>query len=54
LLSFRDDVIKLLRKKIISDIFSFRGHKTLKHRSKFILKNLIFSQFETKWSKIRV
>jgi len=29
LLSFHDDVIKLLRGKIISEVFSFRGHKTL-------------------------
>jgi len=54
LLSSRDDVIKLLRGKIISNIFSFRGHRTLKPRSKFSLKNLIFSQFKTNWSKIRV
>jgi len=24
------------------------------NRSKFILKNLVFSQFKTKWSKIRI
>jgi len=47
-------LFKLLRGKIISNIFSFRGDSTLKPRSKFILKNLIFSQFKTKWSKIRV
>jgi len=54
LLSFRDDVIKLLREKRILNIFSFQVHRILKPRSKFILKNLIFSQFKTKWSKIRV
>jgi len=32
----------------------FQGHKTLKPRSKFILKNLFFVQFKTKWSKISV
>jgi len=37
-----DDVIKLLREKIISNIFSVRGHRTLKPRSKVISKNLIF------------
>jgi len=52
--SYKDDVIKLLREKIISNIFSFRGHKTLKLRSKFILKNLIFFQFKIKRLKIRV
>jgi len=38
LLSWRseDDVIKMLRGQIISNIFSFRGHITLKPRSKFI------------------
>jgi len=40
-------MIKLLRRKRISNIFSVRGHRTLKPRSKFIskkfiLKNLIF------------
>jgi len=40
--------------KRISNIFLFQGHKTLKPRSKFILKNLFFVQFKTKWSKIRV
>jgi len=48
-----NDVIKLL-KKINLNIFSFRSHRTLKPRSKFISKNLIFSQFKTKWSKIKV
>jgi len=32
-----NDVIKLLREKIILNIFSFRGHRTLKAGSKFIL-----------------
>jgi len=50
----KNDVIKLLKEKIISNIFSFRCHRTLKLRSKFILKNLFFIQFKTNWSKIRV
>jgi len=37
-----DGVINLLRGKIISNIFRFRGHRILKPRLKFILKNLIF------------
>jgi len=37
-----DDVIKLLSGKRISNILSFRGHRTLILRSKFILKNLNF------------
>jgi len=49
-----DDVIKLLRGKTISIIFSVWDHRTLKPRSKFILKNQIFFQFKTKWSKVRV
>jgi len=40
--------------KIISHIFSFRGRRALKPRSKLILKDLIFSQFKIEWSKIRV
>jgi len=32
----------LLKKKIILNIFSFQGHRTLKRRSKFISKNLFF------------
>jgi len=44
----KNDVIKLLREKIILNIFSFRGRRTLKPRSKFILKNLFFVQFKTK------
>jgi len=39
---FKDDVIKLLREKIISNIFIFRDHRILKPKSKFILKNIIF------------
>jgi len=36
--------IKLLReKKKLLNIFSFRDRRTLKHTSKFILRNLIFS-----------
>jgi len=34
------NVIKLLSGKIISNIFSVRGYRTLKPRSKFISKNL--------------
>jgi len=41
-----DDVIKLLRGKRISNIFSFRGHRTLKLRPKFILK--IYFLFNSK------
>jgi len=37
-----DDVIKLLKERIISNIFRFQGHRTMKPRSKFILKNLFF------------
>jgi len=33
-----NDVIKLLREKIILNIFSFRSHKTLNPRSKLISK----------------
>jgi len=40
--------LKLLRGKIISNIFKFRGQRTLKPKLKFILKYLIFSQFKTK------
>jgi len=43
-LSFHDDIVKMLRGKRIC------GHRTLKPRSKFILKNLFFVQFKTKWS----
>jgi len=43
-----------LRGKIISNIFSFRGNRTPKPSSKFILKYLIFSELKTKWSKIKV
>jgi len=50
----KNDVIKLLRGKRISNILIFRSHRTPKLRSKFILKNLFFVQFKTKWSKIRV
>jgi len=42
LLSSPDDVIKLLRGKIILNIFSVQGNITLKPRSKFILKNYFF------------
>jgi len=34
--------LSCLEEKIISNIFSFRGYRTLKPRLKFILKNLIF------------
>jgi len=37
-----------------SDVHWIRLHRTLKLRSKFVLKNLIFFQFKIKWSKIRV
>jgi len=50
----KNDIIKILSGKIISNTFSFRGHRTLKSRLKFILKNLFFVQFKTKWSKIKV
>jgi len=40
----KNDVIKLLSGKRILNIFNFRSHKTLKPRSKFILKNLFFVQ----------
>jgi len=36
---------------MISNIFSFRGHRTLKPISKFIL-SLFLVQFKTKWSKL--
>jgi len=42
----------LLRGKIISNIFSFRDHRTLKPSSKFILKNLFFVQFKTNGRKL--
>jgi len=38
--------------KRISNILSFRGHKTLNPRSKFISKNLIFFQFKTNGRKL--
>jgi len=47
-------VIKILRGKIILNIFSFRSYITLKPRLKFILKNLLLVQFKTKWSKIKI
>jgi len=53
-LGSHDNVIKLLREKRISNIFRFQGHRTLKPRSKFIIKNLFFYQFKSQWSKIRV
>jgi len=37
-----DHVIKLLRGKVIPNIFSYRGHRTLKPRLKFIVKDLYF------------
>jgi len=45
-MSFQKDVIKLLRGIRISNIFSFRSHKTLKPRSKHILK--IYFLFNSK------
>jgi len=42
----KNDVIKLLRSKIILNIFSFRGHRTLKPKSKLILK--IYFLFNSK------
>jgi len=45
-------VIKLLREKIISNIFSFRGHITWKHRSKFVLKNLFLFNSKLKGRKL--
>jgi len=33
-------------------MFSFRGHRTLKPRSKFILRNLIFYQFKLNGRKL--
>jgi len=38
----KDAVYELLRGKVISNIFSFRGRRTIKPKSRFILKNLIF------------
>jgi len=43
---FEDDVIKLLRGKIILDISRFRDRRTLKHN--------FFFQNKTAWSKIKV
>jgi len=42
----KNDVIKLLSGEIILNIFSFRGHRTFKPRSKFILK--IYVLFNSK------
>jgi len=54
LLSFHDYVIKLLGGKRILNIYSFRGDRTLEIQIKIYFKKSIFSQFKTKWSKIRV
>jgi len=40
---YKNDVIKLPRGKIILNIFSFRGHRTPKPWSKFILKSIFCS-----------
>jgi len=41
------------KKKKNSNIFSVQGHRTLKHRSKFILKNLIFFNLKLNGRKLR-
>jgi len=45
--------LSLLRGKIILNIFSFRGHRILKPRSEFSLKNLIFLNSKLSGRKLR-
>jgi len=47
------DAIKLLRGKTILNIFSFQSHRTLKPRSKFILKILFLFNSKLNGRKLR-